>query len=299
VLYARNVNFHNTLLKLLGNRRRATAARLLYAYFPTSLLFMEFTVRDLTPFYKILGVQPQDTQETIRKAYLKLIKQWHPDYHAHDLTEQRKAEEKFRQIQEAYEQIKHHGQCSGPSPQQPFAEKHHPPEEVSLAAKSISPEQWYQKAVVSVNNGDYQDAIAQLSFAIRLNPNYAEAYRHRGHLNSLLGFERQAEADLAKAAALTPGQPTSLEREFEQAKRQWQTHRNSVRWSPPDRRSSPHAPRQRPTPQQSIKTTNNRRFWFWSGLLVTGLALTIVFQSALESRRPVQPQPLNIETQPI
>jgi COMPASS component SWD3 len=256
-------------------------------------------VRDLTPFYKLLGVQPQDTQETIRKAYLKLIKQWHPDYHAHNLAEQRKAEDKFRQIQEAYEHIKRDGQHSDYSPQQPSTAKHQPLEDVTLAAKPISPEQWYQKAVISVNQGDYQTAIAQLSFAIRLRPNYAEAYRYRGHLNSLLGFEHQAEADFAKAATLTSGQSSSLEQEFAQAKRRWQTHRSSGQWSPTDRRSSPPAPRQRSANPKTIKTTNNRGFWIWSGLLVAGLALIIVFQSTIESQRPLRPQPLNIETQPI
>jgi len=50
-------------------------------------------------YYKILGVDKNATQEEIKKAYRKLAKKYHPDSNPGD----KKAEEKFKEINEAYE----------------------------------------------------------------------------------------------------------------------------------------------------------------------------------------------------
>ena len=50
-------------------------------------------------YYKILGVDRKATDDEIRKAYRKLAKQYHPDYNPKD----RQAEERFKEINEAYE----------------------------------------------------------------------------------------------------------------------------------------------------------------------------------------------------
>jgi curved DNA-binding protein len=50
-------------------------------------------------YYKILGVEKKADKDAIRKAYRKLAKQYHPDANKGDAT----AEEKFKDITEAYE----------------------------------------------------------------------------------------------------------------------------------------------------------------------------------------------------
>ena len=50
-------------------------------------------------YYKILGVDRNASQEEIKKKYRQLAKQYHPDAHQGD----KKAEEKFKEINEAYE----------------------------------------------------------------------------------------------------------------------------------------------------------------------------------------------------
>jgi len=52
-------------------------------------------------YYEILGVPRDATKEDIKKAYRKLVKQWHPD--AYKGSDKKNAEEKFKEIQEAYE----------------------------------------------------------------------------------------------------------------------------------------------------------------------------------------------------
>ena len=50
-------------------------------------------------YYEILGVKKEATQDQIKKAYRKLAKKYHPDTNPGD----KKAEERFKEINEAYE----------------------------------------------------------------------------------------------------------------------------------------------------------------------------------------------------
>lgn len=53
-------------------------------------------------YYRILKVKPDASPEEIRKAYHKLVKEYHPDTHKGD----KKAEEKLKEINEAYNTLK-------------------------------------------------------------------------------------------------------------------------------------------------------------------------------------------------
>ena len=50
-------------------------------------------------YYKILGIDKKASQEEIKKVYRKLAKKYHPDANPGD----KKAEDKFKDISEAYE----------------------------------------------------------------------------------------------------------------------------------------------------------------------------------------------------
>lgn len=53
--------------------------------------------------YQVLGVARDADKETIRKAYKKLAKQWHPDLHPPD--KQAEAAEKFKEVNSAFEAL--------------------------------------------------------------------------------------------------------------------------------------------------------------------------------------------------
>ena len=56
--------------------------------------------------YKILEIDKSATDDEVKKAYRKMAKKYHPDKVMHLGEEHQKgAEEKFRQVQEAYEMI--------------------------------------------------------------------------------------------------------------------------------------------------------------------------------------------------
>ena len=55
--------------------------------------------------YEVLGVKPGVSMRELKAAHRDLAKVWHPDRFQHDPRLQEKAQEKLKEINEAYEQI--------------------------------------------------------------------------------------------------------------------------------------------------------------------------------------------------
>ena len=62
--------------------------------------------------YKVLGVSENASQEEIRKAYLALVKKYHPDRYA-DGPMKDMANEKLKEINQAYEMLTKKKESSG------------------------------------------------------------------------------------------------------------------------------------------------------------------------------------------
>jgi molecular chaperone DnaJ len=58
-------------------------------------------------YYEVLGVKKDATKEELKKAYRKLVKKYHPD-----VNKEEDAEEKFKEVQEAYETLSDEGKRS-------------------------------------------------------------------------------------------------------------------------------------------------------------------------------------------
>src|SRR5215469_2637485 len=52
-------------------------------------------------YYKILGVQRTATADEVKTAYRRLARKFHPD-----VSKEKNAEERFKEVQEAYEVLK-------------------------------------------------------------------------------------------------------------------------------------------------------------------------------------------------
>src|SRR5438270_13602463 len=56
-------------------------------------------------YYRLLEVGPDVSPDEVKQAHKDLVKVWHPDRFADDPRLQQKAQEKLKEINEAYEQV--------------------------------------------------------------------------------------------------------------------------------------------------------------------------------------------------
>ena len=56
-------------------------------------------------YYRILDLPPNASEQEVKQAYRELVKVWHPDRFTHDIKLQRRAEEKLKIINDAYQRI--------------------------------------------------------------------------------------------------------------------------------------------------------------------------------------------------
>jgi COMPASS component SWD3 len=160
---------------------------------------------ELQHYYKILGLSVGASQADVKHAYRELAKVWHPDRFTHDPQGKQQAEAQFKQINEAYNYLRDYQFDPSDEPEPPLEES--PPPEPTTTRSTVTthrtdPELFYQRGAELVKAGRYTESLEEFTTAIRLDPSYAQAYRYRGFVNSMLGFELGAEADLEKARIL-------------------------------------------------------------------------------------------------
>lgn len=75
-------------------------------------------ITDLSKAYELLGVKPGVSSGELKAAHRDLAKVWHPDRFVHDPSLQEKAQEKLKEINEAYELLSS-GKTPRPAPPPP------------------------------------------------------------------------------------------------------------------------------------------------------------------------------------
>uniref|UniRef100_A0A832M6E7 Tetratricopeptide repeat protein n=1 Tax=Oscillatoriales cyanobacterium SpSt-402 TaxID=2282168 RepID=A0A832M6E7_9CYAN len=158
-------------------------------------------MNSLQQYYETLGLQPGASPTEVKQAYRALAKTWHPDRFNHDSELRRQAEEKLKDINEAYRQLKDYQPTENPH-ESSTASSSSSSARTTVSTKPTNAEFWYNRGAENAQQGRYKDALDDFSMAIRLNPTYVEAYRYRGFAHSMLGFELGAESDLRKAKVL-------------------------------------------------------------------------------------------------
>lgn len=162
---------------------------------------------------QILAIDINATLAQIKDAYRNLARQWHPDRFI-DPTEKQTAEERFKQINAAYEYLKKEIEAIDRGFAQSSKVRSDQSDVRSTVKSTAKPEsshahltaeELYQEAATLGKNRHYEEAIVILGLAIKLNPRYSRAYQYRGFIRSVLGFEMSAEADFRRARAIDVG----------------------------------------------------------------------------------------------
>lgn len=164
--------------------------------------------------YEVLGVSPDDDEETIKKAYRSLVKKYHPDRYANSpLAEQ--ANEKLKEINLAYDIICGKAQASEQPPRHNgggYSAQNVSFESVRVLISMMQlsaaehmldalprTAQWYYlKGVIYTRRGHYSGARQFFETACRMEPENDE-YR-----SALAGFGRNAADYRTYSAGISP-----------------------------------------------------------------------------------------------
>jgi len=117
--------------------------------------------------YEVLGISPNATDDEVKKAYRELSRKYHPDSYANNPLAEL-AEEKFKEVQQAYEQIMKQRQNGG---------------------QSYS---GYNRGSAGYSSQNYGDAgDEQTNMQLQAARNYINARRFREALNVLAGIQNR------------------------------------------------------------------------------------------------------------
>ena len=145
--------------------------------------------------YEVLGVSPNASDEEIKKAYRELSRKYHPDANV-DNPLADLAEEKFKEVQEAYDEIMRqrssggnfHGGASSGNNYGGYGYR----QQSSGSDQDVE----MQAAINFINNRRYQDALNVLNRMSNRTSMwyYASAFANAGLGNNVLAREQAATA---------------------------------------------------------------------------------------------------------
>ena len=153
-------------------------------------------MNDIAQWYRVLGVTPTASLKTIKEAYRELAQLWHPDRYVDDPELKARAEEEIKEINQAYGEIKAYLASklnSGGGVESEAISK------IKIKQTQQTPQFYYQQGVSFAESQDFDAALTSFAQAVKLNPDYLEAYQYRGFILSKMGFKLRADSEFKKA----------------------------------------------------------------------------------------------------
>ncbi|MEB3211329.1 MAG: DnaJ domain-containing protein [Leptolyngbyaceae bacterium] len=195
---------------------------------------------DILSYYKLLDLQPGASQDEVKQAYRKQAMRWHPDRFPDNPQKQKEAEERIKALNIAYAYLREQGESQvnsstvSSSSSSTNTSSQNRSSKIRYRTGRARAETYVQEASDLAKTGQYQEAADALSLAIRLDPDYAEAYHLRSLMFSSLGFSHRAKSDRDRARQLELEHALRLRREKDAQRAEAQRSP-----SPPQTRSSP------------------------------------------------------------
>jgi curved DNA-binding protein CbpA len=158
-------------------------------------------------YYQIFGVDQGATVAEIKKAYHRLAREYHPD-----VNPTKEAAEIFKQITDIYKILidpigrrEYDRELAKQSPNDIHIEIHEI--KIKMTSQVNQALEFYQRGLKKSKKLKYQEAIADYTEAIDLNPQLVEAYYQRGFAQSQVSNNREAFADYTAALKLNANLP--------------------------------------------------------------------------------------------
>lgn len=145
--------------------------------------------------YRVLGVSREATDEEIKKAYRRLSRKYHPDANINNPNKDQ-AEERFKEVQQAYDQIMKEREYGGSSYESAggfgYGEFHTRQENTYQDEEAVR----RQAAANFVQSGHYREAMNVLSSLQEHNAQwyYLSAMAHMGLGNNVHAVDQIREA---------------------------------------------------------------------------------------------------------
>lgn len=152
--------------------------------------------------YEVLGVAPSASDDEVKKAYRELSRKYHPDSYANNPLSDL-AEEKFKEVQEAYDQIMKQRERGGNAGGQSYNYGYSGNQSYNSGSYSEQNVQ-FQAVANYINSRHYHEALNVLN---GISDRNARWFYYSAAANYGIGNNIVAMQHAQQAAAMEPGNP--------------------------------------------------------------------------------------------
>lgn len=110
---------------------------------------------DLSSYYEILGLEPGASPDKVRHAYRDLVQVWHPDRFEHNPRLRKKAEERIKEINEAYGRLNSGGAATKVRREKRYAKRRYSGTQKREFFRVEYPIKYRPKLVIAEDENEY------------------------------------------------------------------------------------------------------------------------------------------------